>query len=75
MGLPLVTQYAHFARDVLHGNLGLSLQSQQPVTQEIGERLPYTLALAVLAYFLAIVIGVPAGMMGRFTATAGPIMA
>ncbi|MDN5681869.1 MAG: ABC transporter permease, partial [Ewingella sp.] len=61
---PIVTQDVHFATDVLHGNLGLSLQSQQPVTQEIGERLPYTLALAVLAYFLAVVIGVPAGMIG-----------
>src|SRR5471030_2918331 len=61
---PLVTQYVHFATDVLHGNLGLSLQSQQPVTQEIGERLPFTLALAVLAYFLAVAIGVPAGMIG-----------
>jgi len=60
---PLVTQYVHFVKDVAHGNLGQSLQSQQPVTQEIGERMPYTLALAVLAYLLAIVIGVPAGMI------------
>ncbi|MFZ4831731.1 ABC transporter permease [Rouxiella sp. Mn2063] len=59
---PLITQYVHFVKDVAHGNLGQSLQSQQPVTQEIGERMPYTLALAVLAYLLAIVIGVPAGM-------------
>ncbi len=61
---PIVTQYLHFAGDVLHGNLGVSLQSQQPVTQEIGERLPYTLMLAVLAYFLAVAVGVPAGMIG-----------
>src|SRR5471032_1174176 len=64
---PIVTQYVHFATDVLHGNLGLSLQSQQPVTQEIGERLPFTLALAVLAYFLAVAIGVPAGIDRKST--------
>lgn len=61
---PIVIQYLHFARGVAHGDLGESLQSRLPVTAEIGERLPYTLALAVSAYLLAIVVGVPAGMLG-----------
>ncbi|QTF07847.1 ABC transporter permease [Brenneria izadpanahii] len=61
---PLPVQYLNFAADALHGDLGVSLQSQQPVIGEIGERLPYTLSLAVLAYLLAIAVGVPAGMIG-----------
>lgn len=61
---PLPLQYLHFAGGMLRGDSGLSLKSQQPVMQEIGERLPYTLSLAVLAYLLAILIGIPAGMIG-----------
>ncbi|MBY4840184.1 MULTISPECIES: ABC transporter permease [Pantoea] len=61
---PLPLQYVRFAAEALHGNLGLSLQSQRPVMTEISERLPYTLSLAALAYLLAIAIGVPAGMTG-----------
>jgi len=34
------------------------------VTSEISERLPYTLALTLTAYLLAMAIGVPAGMLG-----------
>ncbi|MCG8708254.1 ABC transporter permease [Brenneria sp. 4F2] len=61
---PLPVQYLNFAADALRGDLGVSLQSQQPVINEIGERLPYTLSLAVFAYLLAIAVGVPAGMIG-----------
>ncbi|BAN95218.1 hypothetical protein E05_04520 [Plautia stali symbiont] len=61
---PLPLQYVRFAGEALHGNLGLSLQSQRPVMNKISERLPYTLSLAALAYLLAIAIGVPAGMTG-----------
>ncbi|MFM2485347.1 ABC transporter permease [Celerinatantimonas yamalensis] len=61
---PLPLQYWRFIQGAVHGNLGVSLQSKQPVMAEIGERLPYTLALAFLSYLLAIVVGVPAGMLG-----------
>ena len=51
---PLPLQYVRFAAEALHGNLGLSLQSQRPVMTEISERLPYTLSLAALAYPLKV---------------------
>jgi glutathione transport system permease protein len=60
----LIQQYAQFAIDAAHGDLGTSIRSKLPVTSEIAERLPYTLSLALTAYLLAMAIGVPAGMIG-----------
>lgn len=57
-------QYLSFALKAAQGDFGQSIRSRLPVSQEIAERLPYTLALAVSAYVLAIGIGVPAGMAG-----------
>jgi len=59
----LPEQYAAFAYDAVGGNLGVSIKSKLPVTDEIGERLPFTIALGITAYLLAIGAGVPAGMI------------
>ena len=58
---PLPVQYLHFVTGALHGDLGQSLRSQNPVAQEIARRLPPTLALALVSYAAAILLGVPAG--------------
>ncbi|MDE1997228.1 MAG: ABC transporter permease, partial [Rhizobiaceae bacterium] len=60
----LVAQYVDFAYGAMHGDLGMSIKSKLPVVSEIGERLPYTIALAMTSYLLAILVGVPAGMAG-----------
>ncbi|MCF7645556.1 ABC transporter permease [Bacillus subtilis] len=60
----LPEQYAQFAYSAVQGDLGTSIRSKLPVTSEISERLPYTLALTLTAYLLAMAIGVPAGMLG-----------
>lgn len=60
----LPEQYAQFAYGTVQGDLGTSIRSKLPVTSEISERLPYTLALTLIAYLLAMAIGVPAGMLG-----------
>ncbi|MDR2310173.1 MAG: ABC transporter permease [Brucellaceae bacterium] len=60
----LPEQYAQFAYGAVQGDLGMSIRSKLPVTSEISERLPYTLALTLTAYLLAMAIGVPAGMLG-----------
>ncbi|MGH2928300.1 MAG: ABC transporter permease [Solirubrobacteraceae bacterium] len=65
---PLWLQYAHYLRGVFTGDLGTSITLQQPVSQVIGERLPATIELAVLAFLTAIVIAVPLGvLMGVLT--------
>src|SRR5690606_19774580 len=56
-------QYISFAGAALQGDFGTSIRSKKPVWDEISDRLPYTFALAVTSYLLAIAIGVPAGMM------------
>ena len=61
---PLPVQYLAFAGAALQGDLGTSIRSKLPVMNEIMDRLPFTAALAVAAYGLAIVVGVPAGMLG-----------
>lgn len=61
---PLPVQYLRFLQGAVQGNFGESLKSKEPVLKEITERLPNTLMLALLSYIVAIVIGVPAGMLG-----------
>lgn len=59
----LPAQYASFAYGAIRGDLGISIKSKLPVVDEIGERLPFTIALAITAYLIAIGVGVPAGML------------
>lgn len=61
---PLPVQYLKFVKGAVQGDFGESLKSKRPVVTEIAERLPYTLTLALLAYIVAIIIGVPMGMLG-----------
>lgn len=56
---PMVVQYADWLGRALTGDFGLSLHSRQPVLQLIGERLPATLQLALVAIVVALVIGIP----------------
>ena len=60
---PFAVQYEIFLRNVLHGDLGVSIRSHKPVTQEIAERFPYTLALATVSYALAVAAGITAGIL------------
>jgi len=60
----IIEQYLTFAGNAIRGDFGDSIRSRLPVIQEIAERVPYTLTLALTAYLLAISIGVPAGMIG-----------
>src|SRR6218665_3714233 len=60
---PVLIQYGYFIANALQGDLGLSLRSKIPVTQEISERFPNTLTLAIVSYVFAILIGVTAGVV------------
>jgi len=58
---PLTTQYAIWITRVLHGDLGSSLRTHQPVTQAIGERLPATLELGLAALLWSLAVAIPLG--------------
>lgn len=59
---PLAVQYGHFVSGMLKGDFGTSLKSGQPVSAEMSERVPYTLCLALLAWMMAVILGIPMGM-------------
>jgi peptide/nickel transport system permease protein len=60
---PIYVQYGAWIGQVWQGNFGYDYRSGQPITQLVGQALPVTLELVVLALGLAIVIGVPVGML------------
>lgn len=59
----LPVRYGYWIAAVLHGDLGESLRIQQPVLLLIQQKLPVTLELAALAMTIALVIGIPAGIV------------
>ena len=62
LDLPLHTQYLHYWRGVLHGDLGQSLRLHDSVTHLVLQRYPYTLALTLAALFMGIAASIPAGI-------------
>jgi ABC-type dipeptide/oligopeptide/nickel transport system permease component len=60
---PLWRQYTHFVGQLLHGNLGTSYVTQTSVAHELLSRTPSTLILTAAAMAVAIVIGVPLGVL------------
>ena len=61
---PLPVQYVSCITGiVLHGDLGTSILNKSPVKDEIIRRLPITLHLALTAYILGLLIGIPAGII------------
>lgn len=61
---PLVERYVSWLVDVLQGELGRSIRTGEPVASMLLERAPVTLELTFLAVALAVVIGVPLGVVG-----------
>lgn len=60
---PLYEQFVNYMLSVLRGDLGTSIKYGTPVLDEILKRLPYTIALAVVAESLAVAIAVPLGII------------
>jgi peptide/nickel transport system permease protein len=59
----LPVRYAYWMGGVLTGDLGDSVRTQLPVIDLILQKLPVTLELAVLAMLIALLIGIPAGVV------------
>lgn len=60
---PVPVQYFYWISGVLTGNLGESMRLKQSVAELVAEKLPVTLQLASMAMLIAILIGVPAGII------------
>src|SRR5512137_364158 len=60
---PVIVQYGIYISRVLQGNLGKSMITHESVVKEFLTLFPATIELAVCAIVLALVIGIPAGML------------
>lgn len=63
LDLPILEQYVRWLGQVIHGNLGRSIAFGQPVARLIGQSLPATIELAVMAAILATLIGITGGLV------------
>jgi ABC-type dipeptide/oligopeptide/nickel transport system permease component len=63
LDLPLGVQYLRYWTGVLHGDLGSSFRLHDTVAHLIAARYPYTLALAMAALGLALLLAMPAGIV------------
>lgn len=64
---PLLTQYVLWLGQALHGNLGDSIQLQQPVTQAILQRLPITAELGIVSLIVSVALAIPLGVLAAGT--------
>jgi peptide/nickel transport system permease protein len=60
---PLYVQYGKWLWDMVHLDFGQSMFFEEPVTNDLAEKLPITLELTVLAMLIATVIAVPLGLI------------
>jgi peptide/nickel transport system permease protein len=60
---PLPVRYVEWLGGALHGDLGTSLGSNEPVALRVAQRLPNTLLLAGVALVASIVVGIPMGVV------------
>jgi ABC-type dipeptide/oligopeptide/nickel transport system permease component len=63
LDLPLPRQFLRYVGDTATGNMGTSLFTQRPVAEDLWSRLPATLELALYAMVIAVVSGVPLGVV------------
>ena len=60
---PIYVQYVEWMGRVVRGDLGESLWTRRPVVEELGRRVPVTLALGIMATIFAVLIAVPVGVI------------
>jgi peptide/nickel transport system permease protein len=60
---PLPVRYGYWVSGVVQGDLGESIRTQQPVLTLVLQKLPVTVELALMAFVIALLIGIPAGIV------------
>ena len=65
MGLdaPVPVQFFRYVGDLLHGDLGFAWHTGHPVLDDFATRLPATVELALFALVIAVLVGVPVGIL------------
>jgi peptide/nickel transport system permease protein len=60
---PMIVQYLNWIGNIFRGDMGKSILHGDPVVKEIIRRLPITLHIGLTAYFVGLIIGIPAGVI------------
>ncbi|MGG7753517.1 ABC transporter permease [Klebsiella aerogenes] len=63
LDLPLWQQFARYVDALLHGDLGTSIRTDRPVLEDLKTFFPATLELAFCALLIALVVGIPLGVL------------
>jgi len=63
LNLPLYEQYGFYLGGLMHGNLGYSMLTQQPVLQNIYDYFPATVELGLSSFVIFVVVGLPLGVL------------
>lgn len=61
---PIAEQYLRYLQGVLHGDLGTSLFTSEPVTTALVQRIPVTISLVLIAVLICTAVGVLIGIAG-----------
>ena len=69
---PLPVRYVSYLGDTLRGDFGRSYRTRQPVLQAIGERLPVTAEIGLVALLVSILVAIPLGVLSAYRAN-GPV--
>jgi peptide/nickel transport system permease protein len=69
---PLPEQYLRYLGRLLQGDLGRSLRTGRPVAEDLAEFFPATLELALAAFLVALLLGLPAGVLASLWSWAPP---
>ena len=60
---PIPVQFVYYLKDVIRGDFGNSVRFNRPVIQILAERLPATIELSLMAFSIAVAIGIPIGII------------
>jgi len=60
---PIPVQFGIYMQDVIRGDFGNSIRFNRPVIRILVERLPATVELSLTAFLIAVVIGIPVGII------------
>jgi peptide/nickel transport system permease protein len=61
---PLVRQYLDYLKDALHGNLGMSIYTRNPVSADLARAIPASFELLAGAVVVMAVLGLALGLLG-----------
>ena len=60
---PILVRYFNYMKDLLHGDMGVSYRNSISVWEQVTDRFPNTVVLAIAGILVALLIGLPLGIL------------